>query len=274
MAPQIHPTAIVSPDAQLADDVVVGPYATVEGHVTLGPGTIIKTGSIIAGHTTIGARNAIGPYAVIGTGPQDLGYRGEPTRVIIGDDNVLREYVTINAGSTKQDWVTRFGSRNFVMAYCHVGHDCEVGNDIVMANSVGFSGHCKIEDKVWFGGMAGLHQFVTIGTHAFIGGASRIVHDCPPYLITEGNPAKVRGVNTIGLKRRGFPPEAIDALKCAQRLVYRSHLTAAQAIEQLASHTEGVTEHVRYLIEFLRKMFAGRQGRAREALRHKPEASS
>lgn len=268
MATHIHPTALVSPKAQLADDVVIGPYVTVDEHVIVGPGTELKTGTIITGHTTLGARNSIGPYAVIGTGPQDLGYRGEATEVILGDDNTIREYVTINAASLKQDRVTRVGSRNFLMAYCHVAHDCDVGSDIVMANSVGLSGHCKIEDKAWFGGMAGLHQFCTVGTHAFIGGASRIVHDSPPYMITEGNPAKVRGVNTIGLKRRGFAPKAIEGLREAQRLIYRSHLTAAQAVEQIGAHPEGLTAEVRYLLDFLRAMHAGRQGRAREMLRH------
>jgi len=267
--PQIHPSAIVHPKAQLADDVIIGPIATVDEHVTIGPGTELKTGTVITGHTTVGARNVIGPYAVLGTGPQDLGFKGEATRLVVGDDNVLREFVTLNTGSTKQDWDTRVGSRNFLMAYCHVGHDCEVGSDIVMANSVGFSGHCRIEDKVWFGGMSGLHQFVTIGTHAFIGGASRIVHDCPPYMITEGNPARVRGVNTIGLKRRGFATEAIEALKETHRLIYRSHLTAAQAVDQIAASAEPVLPEVRYLIDFLRQTFAGRQGRAREALRKK-----
>jgi len=269
MAPTIHPTAIVSPRAELADDVVVGPYATVDAGVAIGQGTELKTGTVVTGRTTIGARNVIGPFAVIGGPPQDLAYEGEPTRVEIGDDNNFREYVTINAASTKQEWVTRVGSRNFLMAYCHVAHDCELGNDIVMANYVGFSGHCKVEDKAWFGGMVGLHQFVTVGTHAFIGGGSRIVHDCPPYMITEGSPAKVRGVNTIGLKRRGFSPEAIEALKEAQRLIYRSHLTAAQAVEQLMASPDQLTPEVRYLIEFLRQMHAGRQGRAREAMRRK-----
>jgi len=267
MAHQIHPTAIVSPKAELAADVVIGPYVTVDDHVTIGPGTVLKTGTIVTGHTSLGARNTIGPYAVLGAPPQDLGYHAEATRVVIGDDNVLREFVTVNAASTKQEWVTRVGSRNFIMAYCHIAHDCELGNEIVMANSVGLSGHCRIEDKAWFGGMTGLHQFVSVGTHAFVGGGSRIVHDCPPYLITEGNPAKVRGVNTIGLKRRGFSPEAIEALREAQRLIYRSHLTAAQAIEQLAAAPGSLTPEVAYLIEFLRKTHAGRQGRAREALR-------
>jgi len=267
--PQIHPSAHVSPKAQLADDVLIGPMVSVDDHVTIGPGTEIKTGSIVTGHTTLGARNQIGPYAVLGTPPQDLGFKGEPTRLVVGDDNVFREYVTINTGSTKQDWETRVGSRNFLMAYCHVGHDCEVGSDIVMANSVGFSGHCRIEDKVWFGGMSGLHQFVTIGTHAFIGGASRIVHDCPPYMITEGNPARVRGINSIGLKRRGFSTEAIEALKETHRLIYRSHLTAAQAVDQIAASSEPILPEVRYLVDFLRQTFAGRQGRAREALRKK-----
>jgi len=269
MAPQIHSSAIVSPKAQLADDVVLGPQVTIDEHVTIGPGTTIKTGSIITGHTTMGAGNVIGPYAILGTPPQDIGYRNEATRLIIGDNNVIREYVSINTASTKQEWVTRLGDENYLMAYCHIGHDCEICNEIVMANSVGISGHCKIEDRVWFGGMVGLHQFVTIGAHAFIGGLSRIVHDCPPYMITEGNPAKVRGVNTIGLKRRGFSPKAIDALKQAQRLIYRSHLTAAQAIEQLAARAESNTDEVNYLIESLRRMHNGRQGRAREALRRK-----
>ena len=267
MARQIHPSAIVSPKAELADDVVVGPYVTVGDHVTIGPGTVLKTGTIVAGHTTIGARNVIGPYAVIGTAPQDLGYKEEPTRVEIGDDNLFREFVTINAASTKQEWVTKVGSRVFLMAYCHIAHDCEIGDDVVMANAVGISGHCKVEDKVWFGGMVGVHQFVTIGTHAFIGGMSRIVRDCPPYMITEGNPAKVRGVNTIGLRRRGFSQKQIDALKQAQRLIYRSHLTATQAVEQLAANTEALTPEVEHLIQFIRNMHAGRQGRAREALR-------
>ncbi|MBM4036575.1 MAG: acyl-ACP--UDP-N-acetylglucosamine O-acyltransferase, partial [Planctomycetes bacterium] len=175
----------------------------------------------------------------------------------------------VNAASTKQDWVTRVGSRNFLMAYCHIAHDCEVGNDIVMANYVGISGHCKIEDKAWFGGMTGLHQFVTVGTHSFIGGGSRIVHDCPPYMITEGSPAKVRGVNTIGLKRRGFPNEVVEALKDAQRLIYRSHLTAAQAIDEIDVPGASLVPELRHLLDFLRQMHAGRQGRAREALRRR-----
>ena len=269
MPAAIHPSACVHPRAQLADDVVIGPYVTVDEHVAIGPGTVLKTGTIVTGHTTLGARNVAGPYAVIGTPPQDLGYREEATRVVIGDDNTLREYVTINAASTKQDWETRLGSRNFVMAYCHIAHDCSVGSDVVMANSVGLSGHCKVEDKVWFGGMVGLHQFVTIGTHAFIGGLSRIVHDCPPFMITEGNPAKVRGVNTIGLRRRGFSPENIEALKSAQRLIYRSHLTVTQAIATLAAQPDDLTPEVAYMTAFLTKMHDGRQGRAREALRRK-----
>ena len=267
MPNHIHPTAIVSPRAQLADDVAIEAYVTVGDNVTIGPGTVLKTGTVLTGHTTIGARNTIGPYAVIGTPPQDLGYKGEPTRVEIGDDNIIREFVTINAGSTKQDWVTKVGNRVFMMAYCHVAHDCEVGDEVVMANSVELSGHCKIEDKVWFGGMVGVHQFVTIGTHAFVGGLSGVAHDCPPYMICEGKPAKVRGVNVIGLRRRGFSQQQIDALKKAQRLIYRSHLTAIQAVEQLAAEKHALTSEVEYLIEFVRRMHTARQGRAREALR-------
>ena len=174
----------------------------------------------------------------------------------------------MNTASTKHDRVTRVGSNNFIMGYCHVAHDCEVGNDIVMANWIGLSGHCKIEDKVWFGGMVGMHQFVTIGAYAFIGGQTGCRSDCPPFMISEGRPARVVGVNTIGLKRRGFERDAIDALKEAQRLIWRSHLTVTQAVDQLDTRPEGVTAEVRYLIDFLRGTHAGRQGRAREILRH------
>jgi len=268
MATTIHPTAMVDPKATLADGVIIGPHSTVDAHVTIGADTEIKAGCTITGHTTLGARNAIGPRAVLGTPPQDLGYANEATRLVLGDDNTIREFVSINTASTKHDWVTEVGSRNFIMAYCHIGHDCKVGNDIVMANSVGFSGHCRIDDKVWFGGMVGLHQFCSVGTHAFLGGLSRIVHDCPPYMVTEGNPAKVRGVNTIGLRRRGFANDAIDALRRAQRLIWRSHLTASQAIAKLESERDSAPPEVVHLLDFLRDMHAGRQGRGRDVLRN------
>ena len=268
MARKIHPTAVVNPDARLADDVEIGPHVTIDEHVTIAQGCVIHAGSVITGHTTIGTGNTIGPCATLGTPPQDLGYKGEPTRLIIGDNNVIREYCTMNTASTKHEGVTRVGSNNFIMAYCHVAHDCEVGDDIVMANWVGMSGHCKIEDKVWFGGMVGMHQFVTVGAYSFVGGQSGLRHDCPPYMISEGRPAKVIGVNTIGLKRRGFDRDAIDALKAAQRLIWRSHLTVTQAVEQLAAEPDTLTTEVRHLIESLRHTHAGRQGRAREALRH------
>jgi len=264
----IHPTAAVSPKAQLPDDIEIGPHVVVDDHVAIGERCLIHAGSVLTGHTTIGSDNTIGPCATLGTPPQDLSYRGEPTRLLIGDSNVIREYCTMNTASTKHDRVTRVGSNNFIMGYCHVAHDCEVGNDIVMANWIGLSGHCKIEDKVWFGGMVGMHQFVTIGAYAFIGGQTGCRSDCPPFMISEGRPARVVGVNTIGLKRRGFERDAIDALKEAQRLIWRSHLTVTQAVDQLDTRPEGVTAEVRYLIDFLRGTHAGRQGRAREILRH------
>ena len=268
MARNIHPTAVVDPKAQLADDVEIGPHVTIDANVTIGQDTAILTGTVVTGHTTIGAGNTIGPCAVLGSPPQDIGYKGEPTRLIVGDNNVIREYCTMNTATTKHDYETRVGSNNFMMAYCHVAHDCEVGNDIVMANWVGMSGHCKIEDKAWFGGMVGMHQFVTIGAYSFIGGQSGLRTDCPPYMISEGRPAKVLGVNTIGLKRRGFGPEAIAALKAAQRLIWRSHLTVTQAVEQLAADPDSLTPEVKHLIDSLTLTHAGRQGRAREALRH------
>jgi len=269
MARKIHPTAVVSPNATLPDDVEIGPHAIIDDHVAIGEQCIIHAGTLITGHTTLGRNNQIGPYASLGTPPQDIGYKGEPTRLILGDNNVVREFCTMNIASTKQDWETRVGSNNFIMEYCHVAHDCEVGSDIVMANWVGLSGHCKIEDKVWFGGMVGMHQFVTIGAYAFIGGQSGMRSDCPPYMISEGRPARVVGVNTIGLKRRGFSREAIDALRQAQRLIWRSHLTIKQAVDELAEDYDDLTPEVRYLIDSLRATHAGRQGRAREVLRQK-----
>ena len=269
MARKIHPTAVVSPKADLPDDVEIGPHAIIDGQVTIGERCVIHAATLITGHTTLGTDNAIGPHASIGTPPQDLGFQGEPTRLIIGDRNTIREFTTMNTGSTKYDWETRVGNDNFIMEYCHIAHDCEVGNEIVMANWVGLSGHCKIEDKVWFGGMIGMHQFVTIGAYAFIGGQTGMRADCPPFMISEGRPARVVGVNTIGLKRRGFSREAIDALKQAQRLIWRSHLTISQAVDQLAADYGGLTDEVRYLVDFLRATHAGRQGRAREILRNK-----
>ena len=268
MPRKIHPTAVVSPKAQLPDDIEIGPHVVIDDDVTLGEGCVILPATLITGHTTIGSGNTIGPHASLGTPPQDISYDGEPTRLIIGDGNVIREFCTMNTASTKHEWETRVGSNNFIMEYCHIGHDCDVGNDIVMANWVGLSGHCKIEDKVWFGGMVGMHQFVSIGAYAFIGGQTGCRIDCPPFMISEGRPAKVIGVNTIGLKRRGFEREAIDALRTAQRLIWRSHLTISQAVEQLAASYDDLTDEVRYLVDFLRATHAGRQGRAREALRH------
>ncbi|MFW6164257.1 MAG: acyl-ACP--UDP-N-acetylglucosamine O-acyltransferase [Planctomycetota bacterium] len=267
MARTIHPTAVVSPKANLPDDIEVGPHVVIDEHVVLGEQCVVHTGSILTGHTTIGARNEIGPYASLGTPPQDIGYDGEPTRLLIGDDNIIREFCTMNRASTKHEGETRVGSRNYIMEYCHIAHDCEVGDEVVMANWVGVSGHCKIEDKVWFGGMVGMHQFVTIGTHAFIGGQTGIRTDCPPYMVSEGRPARVIAVNTIGLKRRDFSKDAIAALRKAQRLIWRSHLTVSQAVEQLAEDYDNLTDEVRYLVDYLRATHAGRQGRAREVLR-------
>jgi UDP-N-acetylglucosamine acyltransferase len=262
---QVHPTAHVDPKAELGPEVVIGPEACVGPKVKIGARTQIGFGAVVTGNTTIGADNKIHPYAVIGGDPQDLKYGGERTRLEIGDRNVFREYVTANVGTEKDHGVTRIGSNNFIMAYCHVAHDCALGDHIVMANAANLGGHVHIEDRAIISGLVGVHHFVTIGRLAFVGGMSRIGKDVPPFMIVEGNPSRVRVVNVVGLKRNGFSAERIEALKTALRLLYRSDVNSADAFRRLEE--AGPTEDVAYLIQFLRRVEAGRQGRALEAFR-------
>jgi len=264
----IHPTAIVDSHAELDTGVVVGPFTAIGPKVRIGKNTRIGGHAIVTGHTAIGQDNVIHPFAFIGTEPQDVNYHGEDTRLVVGDGNTIREFVTIAVATTKYDWVTKVGSHNMIMSYCHIAHDCDVGSGIVMANALSMSGHVRLEDGVAIGGIVGIHQFVTVGRYAFIGGLSRITQDVPPFLITEGNHARVRCVNTVGLKRNRFDDARIQAIEDAFRILYLSDRPLTKNIEEL-ERMPNLTEDVEYLIEFYHETARGSQGRAREILRRK-----
>jgi UDP-N-acetylglucosamine acyltransferase len=262
----IHPAAQVHPNAKLGRDVEIGPHTVIGEDVEIGDGTRIGSNCTIIGHTVMGRNNFIVANAVIGTPPQDLSYRGEPTRLVIGDDNTFREFVSVNIGTAKGDGVTTIGSRCMFMACSHVAHDCIIGDSVIMVNNVLLGGHCKVEDRAIINGAAAVTQFTTIGTVSYIGGLTRVVQDAPPFMITEGHPAKVRGVNVIGMKRNGFSEDAINAVKEAHRLIFRSGNALVKTFEELEAQYGAVPE-VHYLLEFLRNKQKGKNGRAREALR-------
>jgi len=261
-----HPTAVISPNAEVDSDVEVGPYATIGEHVKIGAGSVVHQHVTITGHTTIGASNRFYPGAIIGTLQQDLKYRGETTYLEIGDHNTFREYVTINVGTELGGGVTRIGNNNLIMAYCHIAHDCVIEDDTIIANCAMLGGHVTVEDGAAFGGMVGVHHFVTIGKWSYLGGMSRIVQDIPPFMIVEGNPARVRGVNIVGLKRRGISEERLEAIKYAWRRLYKEEGTMSATIEEIEK-SDNYTEDLAYLFEFLRRSEQGRYGRGRESQR-------
>ncbi|MEW6358896.1 MAG: acyl-ACP--UDP-N-acetylglucosamine O-acyltransferase [Planctomycetota bacterium] len=262
----IDKTAYVHPSAELADDVVVGRNAVIDGRVKIGCGTTIGHNCIITGRTTIGRNNRIFANAVVGSAPQDLKYKGEDTELLIGDSNVIREFVTINVGTAGGGGKTIIGNNNFLMACSHVAHDCCLEDRIVMANGVLLAGHVKVESNVVFAGAAALHHYVRVGRMAFVGGLTSIVQDVAPYMLTEGERHTPRRVNEIGLRRNGLSDEDIEALKNAHRVIFRSNLTREQAFEQLEGETKP-NEHVAYLIQFLRDMAKGPKGRYLESMR-------
>jgi len=265
-AMKIDRTAQIHPDARLGKGVEVGPNTVIGPNVEIGDGTRIGPNCIIAGFTVIGRDNWIVGNAALGTPPQDLSYRDEPTRLVIGDGNTFREFVTVNVGTVKGDGVTTIGDKCLFMACSHVGHDCVVGNGVIMVNNALLGGHVLVEDRAIVNGAAAITQFATIGTLAYIGGLTRIVQDVPPFMIVEGHPAKVRGVNIIGLKRNGCSDGAIAALKDAHRMIYRSGKLHSHAFEELESRPDPTPE-VLHLVQFLRNKQRGKNGRAREALR-------
>jgi len=257
---RIHPTALVDPAAQLASDVDIGPYAIVGPRVRIGTGTSIGAHAVISGRTTIGSDNRIFAHAALGGEPQDKKYAGEDTELVIGDRNTIREFCTFNTGTAQGGGVTRVGSDNWVMAYVHVAHDCVVGDRCILANNATLGGHAVIGDWVILGGLSAVHQFVRVGSHAMSGGGSILVQDLPPFVICQGNPATPHGLNSEGLKRRGFAPEAVTLLRRAYKAIYREGLTvgdAAAAIARLADDNPEHRAHLDLLREFVQTSTRG-----------------
>jgi UDP-N-acetylglucosamine acyltransferase len=259
--PRIHPTAIIDPDCDLAEDVEVGPYALVRHGTILGARTKVDA-HVLLEYTTAGADCEFSFGAAVGGAPQDLGYRGEPTRVIMGDGNIVREYATIHR-STGEGTSTRLGDENLIMASTHLGHNCQLGDRICMATLSGISGHVVIEDNVTIGGMVGSHQKVRIGTMAMISGFSKLTQDVPPFSLVDGKPAKVVGPNLVGLRRSGLSEEARRALQRAFRVIYRSPLGLGEALAQVSAEMGSIPE-VAYLVDFLERSRHGRLGRQQE----------
>ena len=267
MATLIADTACVDPRAELADEVEVGPYCIIGPDVRIGRGTRLIGHVCLFGATTVGEYNVVSPFTVIGGDPQDVSYQGTPTRVAIGDHNIIRESVTINRATEKEDGVTRLGSHNFLMAGAHVAHDCKLGDRITIANGTLLGGHVHVESHASLSGGIAVHHYVTIGAYSFVGGQSRIYHDVPRYMLVDGNPSRVRCINVVGLKRNGISRAGIDALHEAHRLIYRAKMSARHAAEILESHGYLVPE-VKGLLEFVQSQQDGKHGRARERWRH------
>jgi len=246
----IHPAAIVEPGARLAPDVHVGPFAIVGARVEIGPGTSVAAHAVIEGRTRIGRNNRIYSYAAVGGPPQDKKYGGEDTGLEIGDGNTIREYVTINRGTLADAGVTRIGDDNWIMAYVHIAHDCQIGSHTVFANATQLAGHVHVGDWAILGGVTLVHQFVHIGAHSFTAVGTILVQDVPPYVMVAGHDAKPYGLNSEGLRRRGFTAETISTLKRAYRALYRSGLSLEEAREELGRLAESCHE-VRPMLDFL-----------------------
>lgn len=257
---EIHSTAVVHPSAKLGKGVLVGPYCIIGEGVTIGEGTVLGPHVVVEPMTTVGRDCQLHAGAVLGGIPQDLKFEGEESSTIIGDRNVIREYVTINR-ATGQGEVTRIGDDNLLMAYVHVAHNCVLGNRLVLSNGVTLAGHVQLEDYAGVGGMTGVHQFTRIGTMAYVGGMTKVTQDVPPFALVEGNPPMAHGLNIVGLRRRGVSPEDRQLLKRAYRLLYRSGLRLGQAIEAIeALEAERESVHVRHLLGFLRATERGLVG--------------
>ncbi|MGI8547984.1 MAG: acyl-ACP--UDP-N-acetylglucosamine O-acyltransferase [Gemmatimonadaceae bacterium] len=249
MTQTVHPTAFVSPSAQLGAGVDVGPFAIIGDDCVIGDGCVISARATLERYVTLGRNVKIGIGTVLGGDPQDLKFSGERTGVEIGDDTVIREYSTINRG-TSQSFKTTVGKESFIMSYVHLAHDCHVGDGVVLANMVQLAGHVTVEDRVILSGVTAVHQFTRIGRNAIVGGCSRVSKDVPPFVKAVGNPMKLYGLNSVGLRRNGFPPETIRALKRAYVLLFRSELNIGQAVERVNSEVDPLPE-VRQLVEFV-----------------------
>jgi UDP-N-acetylglucosamine acyltransferase len=260
---RIHPSAIVDAGAKLADDVEIGPFSVVGPHVTLAAGCRIGPHVVIAGHTQIGAQTEIAPFCSIGGPPQDKKYQGEPTQLAVGARNVIREYCTLNTGTVQGGAITRVGDDNWIMAYVHIAHDCQVGNQTILANNVTLGGHVELADWVFLGGLTGVHQFVKVGAHAMTSAHTYLSQDLPPYVTCAGAPGAPHGLNSEGLRRRGFSAEAIAALRRSYRHLYRSGLSLEQAKSAIAAQIEQESEHAAVLQPLLAFIGSATRGIAR-----------
>jgi UDP-N-acetylglucosamine acyltransferase len=251
----IHPSSVIDPSAVLHNGVEVGPFCHIGPQVEIGSGTRLLGHVSIAGPTKIGEGNLFYPYCSIGQRSQDLKYTGEPTYLEIGNQNTFREFCTVNRG-TLPGTKTVVGNQGNFLAYSHIAHDCIVGDHVIFSNNGTLAGHVVVEEHAIIGGLSGVHQFCRIGRHAIVGGCTKIVQDVPPYMIADGNPAEVRGINQVGLERRGFPPEATRALREAYRLLYRSNLNVKQACEKITAEHSG-SEAIARLLEFIEASHRG-----------------
>ncbi len=259
----VHPTAVVDRTAELGPGVEIGPYAVIHARVRLGAGTKVGAWAGVGPNVVTGSDNVIHAHAAVGGDPQDKGWKGEETWLILGDGNHVREFATLNRGTMKSEGVTRVGHRNLLMACSHVAHDCTVGDGCVLANNVLLAGHVHVEDGAILNGAAGVQQFATIGRLAYVGGLTRIVHDVPPFMIVEGNPSKVRKPNIVGLQRAGIPEARIAAIREAHRNLFRSKQPQAEILEALEGRAD-LEPEVLELVAFLRRVEDGANGRARE----------
>lgn len=246
----IHPTAIIHPKAKIGAHCEIGPYCVIGEHVTLGDKCKLHSHVVIDGHTKLGKGNEIFPFASIGLKTQDLKWKGGVTRTEIGDANTFREYVTIHS-ATSDGEVTRVGSHNHILAYCHIAHNCTLGNRIIMSNVATLAGHVTVEDFAVIGGLAAVHQFCRIGKMAIIGGCSKIVQDVPPFMLADGNPAKTRTINKVGIERNGVSDEAQTALRSAYKILFREQLTIPNALAKIEKKFSDIAE-IKHLIEFAR----------------------
>lgn len=261
---KIHDTAVIASSAEFGEDVEIGPYSVIDDNVQVGDGTRIGPHCYIAAGCRLGKRNALTAFVSLGSGAQDLKFHGAEALLVIGDDNVFREYVSINRGTPKEDSLTRIGDRNFFMACSHVGHDSSIGNNVVLTNGVLVGGHCHIADFAVFNGMSGLHQFASVGRAAYVGAQSRVIQDVPPFLKVSGDPAEVRSVNEIGMQRAGIGPEDVAEIKHVYRAIFRRGSSVTEEAHNLINDDSPL---VRELADFLLRKEAGRYGRYRESLR-------
>ncbi|MCL6622987.1 MAG: acyl-ACP--UDP-N-acetylglucosamine O-acyltransferase [Fimbriimonadales bacterium] len=258
----IHPTAVVDPKAEIGECVQIGPFAIVEKGVRIGQGNVIDARAVIHSGVILGDNNYVGVGCVLGGAPQDRKYKGAPTHLTIGNDNVFREYVTIHRG-TAEGTSTVVGNRNYLMAYSHLGHNVTIEDDVTIANAVGVSGYVTIERGANIGGMTGIHQYVRVGRYSMIGGMSRVTRDVPPFMLTEGSPPRVYDINSVGLRRAGIPPNVRMELHKACKILFRSEMNLSRAIEMVRNEVS-LSPEVEYLLEFLENMRQGRYGRQQE----------